>query len=216
MKALLFSYLLFVSLFIQGQTAVVSNPKMNMVYKGLDNPILVAVPGYLSRDLFVTSDVGVILKDYPNQNYYHLKLDSTYRKDLTISVFVTRNGKKFKFGEQKFRIQNIPEPNIMLGPIDKSGFVFVNQLKSISFVNTSLIDFGCGIGYTPVKYTIIYKPINGEEKIMYGNGPIITEEIKEVLNNVKSGDKIFLRDVTASGPSGFISLNQQLIIEVKD
>lgn len=202
---------------IDNNLSVVSAVKMNVIYRGFPNPIAVAVPGYHKKDIIVTSSQGLLTKsDTPNTYNLFVPAEDTNKElELTISVKINNNETKV-VGVHLYRVRNLPEPTIMLGSIYESGTYSSAIISSAIFVYTALKNLAFdGVKYIPVKYTIVYKPLVGEEKIMYGNGPAITEEMREVFSNVKSGDKIIIQDVVASGPNGFISLNQQLNLEVK-
>jgi hypothetical protein len=137
-------------------------------------------------------------------------------REVIVSVSVTKNGKTSKMGEQKYRIRQVPKPIPMLGSIEQSGPVSAGVLKTAAFVYANLKDFAFdGISYKPTKYTLIYQPKKGDAKAFFGSGPAVPQDAKNALNNAKTGDRITLVQVQATGPAGSVILPAALSLEVK-
>lgn len=197
--------------------AVVSATKMNVVYRGLENPISVSVPGYSATDLTVTSSFGTLSKD-AQPGTYKLTIPGSdiSTKELTISVSVkTPDGVK-KMGEQKYRLKNVPRPTLTLGGIEVSGSTSPGQVKSASYIGTPLKDFVFeGVSYKPISYQLIYSPKSGAPQFESGSGSVISPRMRSVLQNVKTGDKIIVTGVKAMGPQGAVPIPSALVVEVR-
>lgn len=196
--------------------AVISATKMNVVYIGLDNPISVSVPGYSAKDIQVSASAGGTLRPDAQPGTYLLKASATSREiDITASVKDSK-GQVKKMGIQKYRVRNIPKPIPMLGSIEASGPVSAGVLKSSAFVFANLKDFAFeGIKFTPIEYYVIYQPKKGDGQALKGSGQAISPEIKQMLNKVRTGDRITLTQVKANGPAGAVIIPSSLAIEVK-
>jgi gliding motility-associated protein GldM len=204
------------SYFVVKPLAVVSATKMNVIYRGIDNPISVSVPGYSATQISVSTDVGT-LTSAGQAGTYNLNVPiNNSARELKISVSAkTPEGVK-KMGEQVYRIKNVPKPTPMLGAIESNGTYTPAQIKSAAFVYAALKDFPFeGISYTPVSYKIIFVPKRGDAQLFLGNGQAITPQIKAAFNNVRSGDKIILTDIRANGPVGLVPLPTSLTIDVQ-
>lgn len=197
--------------------AVVSATKMNVVYRGLENPISVSVPGYSATELNVTSSFGTLSKD-AQPGTYKLTIPGSdiSTKELTISVSVkTPDGVK-KMGEQKYRLKNVPRPTLTLGGIEVSGSTSPGQVKSASYIGTPLKDFVFeGVSYKPISYQLIYSPKSGAPQFESGSGSVISPRMRSVLQNVKTGDKIIVTGVKAMGPQGAVPIPSALVVEVR-
>lgn len=196
--------------------AVVSATKMNVIYRGIENPISVSVPGYSANLISVSTDVGT-LTPAGQPGTYNLTVPlNNQAKELKISVSAkTPDGVK-KMGEQIYRIKNVPKPTPMLGAIESNGTYSPAQLKSAAFVYAALKDFPFeGIKYTPVSYKIIYVPKRGDASLFTGNGQAITPQIKAAFNNARPGDKVILTDIRAQGPVGLVPLPTSLTIDIQ-
>jgi len=205
------------SYFVVKPLAVVSATKMNVVYRGLENPISVSVPGYSASQTIVTSSLGS-LKPADQAGTFNLSIPATdATKELTISVSVKTPDGVRKMGEgQKYRIKNIPRPTPMLGSIEASGSASVAVLRSSAFVITNLKDFAFeGVKYTPTRYDIVFQPKKGDARVYSGNGPIIPNEAKAAFNNARPGDRVILTNIKATGPNGNVPLPSSLAILVQ-
>jgi gliding motility-associated protein GldM len=196
--------------------AVISATKMNVVYIGLDNPISVSVPGFSAKDIQVSVNAGGTLRPDAQSGTYLLKVTGT-TKEVEVSASVKDSkGQVKKMGIQRYRVRSIPKPMPMLGSIEQSGPVSAGVLKSASFVFANLKDFAFeGIKFTPIEYTIVYQPKKGDGRAFKGLGQAVTGEIKSVLNNVRTGDRITLLQVKAMGPAGGVVIPSSLSLEVK-
>jgi gliding motility-associated protein GldM len=86
--------------------AIVSADKMNVVYRGVDNPISVSVPGIPSSDVKANAP-GMRSSGKPGQYV----LNPGQGKDVTINVSATLpNGGGTFSSKQTFRIKGIPAP----------------------------------------------------------------------------------------------------------
>lgn len=196
--------------------AVISATKMNVVYIGLDNPISVSVPGYSANQVTVTSSAGGTLSKDKQAGTYLLKVNGTVREvEISASVKDSK-GQVKKMGVQKYRVRNIPKPMPMLGSVEQSGPVAAGVLKSASFVFANLKDFAFeGVSFKPFEYTVVYQPKKGDGRAYKGQGQNVSPEIKAMLNNVRTGDRITLLQVKANGPAGAVVLPSSLSLEVK-
>ncbi|MFN4083160.1 MAG: gliding motility protein GldM [Bacteroidia bacterium] len=204
------------SYFVVKPLAVVSATKMNVIYRGIENPISVSVPGYSANQISVSTDIGTLTSAGQAGTYNLTVPVSNQAKELKVSVSAkTPDGVK-KMGEQIYRIKNVPKPTPMLGAIEANGAYSPAQLKSSQFVFAALKDFPFeGIKYTPVSYKIIYVPKRGDANVFSGRDQTITPEIKAAFNNAKSGDRVILTDIRAQGPVGLVPLPTSLTIDVQ-
>lgn len=197
--------------------AVVSATKMNVVYRAIDNPISISVPGYSANEVQARPSVGA-LKNDKQPGTYNLMVapgDQSMETIITVTVKDKSNGQMRKMGEQRYRIKNIPRPTPMLGPIDASGDVTIGKLKAANFVATQLKDFAFeGIKYTPQSWKMVYVPRTGNATVIIGSGSIISPQAKAFLNNARSNDKIILYDIKAVGPQGLVPLTSALVLNV--
>jgi hypothetical protein len=136
-------------------------------------------------------------------------------KELTISVSVSvkADGATKKMGEMMFRLKNIPKPTPQLGSIDADGDVEAAKIKGGNAVFTILKDFAFeGIKYDVKNFTIIFQPKTGPSIVETVNGShLVPPRMKGILQNVRSGDKVFVVNIKAQGPQGLVPLPKGVI-----
>jgi gliding motility-associated protein GldM len=204
------------SYFVLKPLAVISATKMNMVYIGLDNPISVSVPGYSANDISVTCTAGGKLVPDKQKGNFLLKVDGTNREVTLTASVKGHDGKVKKMGDQKYRVRQVPKPTPMLGAIKESRDVSVAELKTASFVYANLENFAFeGMSYTVTKYTIVFQPKRGDAVVKYANGYNVSPDIKSLFNGAKSGDRIILGNISATGPAGGTMVPTSLALTVK-
>ena len=119
-------------------------------------------------------------------------------------------------GDQKYRVRQVPKPTPMLGAIKESRDVSVAELKTASFVYANLENFAFeGMSYTVTKYTIVFQPKRGDAVVKYANGYNVSPDIKSLFNGAKSGDRIILGNISATGPAGGTMVPTSLALTVK-
>ncbi|MEI6595143.1 MAG: GldM family protein [Bacteroidota bacterium] len=219
----LFAFILLTT-FLQAQNSaslsVVSPIQMNILYIGIQNPLAIAVPGYQEIELIVTTNEGV-LKKSNEPNVYLLSDLTGEKREVIISVSVRgKDGVIKKVGDNIFRVRKIPAPDeLILGTIKNNDTVNVTQLISASHIYANISGFPfSGIEFEITKYNILYQPKNGVAiahlEIV---GSTISNEIKKMFENAKSGDKIILSNVQAvllnNGSSYFVPTSSVFVLK---
>lgn len=186
--------------------SVISLDRINLVYKGLNNPITVDVMDVNPKDICLKLSCGRALKDTSNPHYYYILLDSAYNdeRDLTISVFTKNSFDSLELqGTHEYSIRPLPKPTLMLGSIENNGLCHLGLIRSASFVFANLKNFQyTGVKYMVKSYSILWTRTNGEKLTFEGEGPAIPIDIKRAFQFAKSGDSFTLKDVKVIGPLG--------------
>lgn len=187
-------------------TLVVSPLNMNVVYRGLDNPVSIAVPGIPGEKLLVTPINCTITKS--KEDIYQIKPG----KDATCSVQVgTKQGSGYKnLGAFEFRVKNVPAPKATVAKVSGNASMTVSEFKKfipVLGVSVSNPDFVFALNYKVKSFTIsaIQGVKNTGEKSMLGAS--VNVDYKGLLELMaRPGCKIYVSDIICEGPSG----NQQL------
>lgn len=183
--------------------ASISADKMNVLYIGLDNPITIAIPGKNPNDVKASiSGAGSLLNKGGGK--YIAKV--TQRGDIKILVTVTENGKTKSY-QAPFRVRSIPKPEAKLGTLE-SGTHSTGLIGAQQGVYGTL---GEGFAYEGVKYSIlsyliVYAPKRGDAIPIQGQGTALPAQAKSIMSRMKSGDRIIIDNIQATGPDGKRSL----------
>jgi gliding motility-associated protein GldM len=212
------SYPFEASYFVVKPLAVVSATKMNVVYRGIPNPISISVPGYSAQEIMARTSIGS-LSAAGQAGTYNLSVPvNDVNKELVVEVSVKDKATNSvrKMGEQRYRLKNIPKPTPRLGAIDASGEYSSGVLQASPFVYAELKDFAFeGINYTPIEYAILWAPKKGDARVLPGKGQAVTPEMKNAFKSSRPGDRFVLAEMKAQGPAGLVRVPLSLTITIK-
>ena len=142
-------------------TTVVSPTNFQAMYKGIKNPVTIAVPGYNSKDLTVRFDAGVVKGSSGKYNITP-KIDG--KKEGTVTVYGPNSkGKKVKLGFVKFSLYPIPPPTITFS-LDKD-VVSKADLRNdgqLLLRKKGILKMFKGINYRIKSFTVIGTAKNGQ------------------------------------------------------
>jgi len=196
--------------------AVISAVKMNVVYIGLDNPISVSVPGFSPNDVTATCTTGGTLRPDKQKGTYLLNVNGKEREVTIVASVKDKDGKVKKMGDQKYRVRAVPDPLPQLGSIKASGAYAAGVIKSSQFVLAILENFAYeGVKYTPISFSLGYFPKKGQFQGLTASGQTLSPQMRSVLNQIQSGDKIMIANMKADGPGGLRPLPSVLVLDVK-
>ncbi|MDD4236898.1 MAG: GldM family protein [Bacteroidales bacterium] len=94
--------------YLLGQV-VVSVDLNNYVYAKVENPISIAVPGVLNKNLYVVAETGV-LKDMDNGNYFLIPEFPI----ANLNIFEINESDTVLVGNYQLRVFRIPQPEVFL------------------------------------------------------------------------------------------------------
>lgn len=216
----LFSFILFrITGFAQPKNqpfAVIAATKNNIVYRGVINPLSIAVPGYYDKDIVVKTNVGKI-EHFANSANYELFIGLCPEISATVSVYIKKPNKKLsKVGEFQFKVKDFPKPIFQLGSIVGDGVVSYERLCQANaiFVFQSCFVV-CEMGYKIREFHVKHKHKDGTISIFKATNFLLTEEIKESFKKAEDGAVIMVYDVKVEGPNGIESIDDELILDIK-
>lgn len=172
-------------------SVVISPTKMNVLYRGVDNPLDIGVPGVDPSKVKV-SGTGVRAA---GKGQYVADVTRVNQKTVTISVSVIDDeGRTKPMGKKEFRIKKIPDAT-------GSQRGQKNTLRSASFikktpVQADLEDFVFDLQLTVTSFEIVV-PGFPPERV---KGNKIPASVGQLLDRVKNGSTIVFRNIKAKGP----------------
>lgn len=176
---------------------VISPTKMNVFYEGVENPVLISVPGLTSSQLDISITNGP--KPVRKGDEYMVKVNpGTAGGKSKVSVFATIDGKSQKVGEMDFRIKSIPPPIAKVGGINE-GKINKNRLLAESGVFAEMEDFDFDIEYVVTRFNVsaIKNGYNVDEPSKNNR---FTDAQKELVKGMARGTKVFVNEIKAVGP----------------
>ncbi|MGJ8745506.1 gliding motility protein GldM [Polaribacter sp.] len=169
-------------------TAVVSADKMNVVYRGLSNPISVSLPGVSDNNLRVSATGGSLSG---GRGKYIIKPGAG--NTAVINVSATLSSGKTVNSKSTFRIKDIPAA---MGSV-RNQYGTVRMPKSglaNSPISAGLPDFEFDLKISVQSFKI---KVPGELTIIV-NGTTLSAAAKKVLSKARRGDIINIYDIKAT------------------
>lgn len=99
MRRYLFFMLMVWAATAEGQNVAVQNIRQNVLFIGVDNPLIIVLPGYACKDLIVATDKGQLSG---RGGHYILRVDSVY-SFITLTISVKTRGGVRKVTESRLR-----------------------------------------------------------------------------------------------------------------
>jgi len=169
-------------------TAVVSADKMNVVYRGLDNPISVSLPGVSDTNLRVSATGGKLTKSSGKYSFR-----PAAGNQATINVSATLSSGKTVNSKATFRIKDIPAA---MGSV-RGQYGTVRMPKSglgNAPIDAGLPDFEFDLNVKVQSFKI---KVPGQLTILV-NGRTLTAAAKKALSKAKRGDIINIYGIKAT------------------
>lgn len=179
--------------------ATVSADKMNVVYRGIDNPITVSMAGVSENNLTVS---------VPGHNSTR-KSASSYiikpgaGKELTVKVTGRIDGQSFP-SEAKFRIKSLPRPTPTIrGQVQEGGAIKLpRKAVEISPIGAIFEDFDFDLSPVVKRFTM---SVPGQASVVV-NGATLNSQAKKALNLAKTGSIIQFFDIKADIPGAQVNV----------
>ncbi|NVJ89676.1 MAG: gliding motility protein GldM [Flavobacteriaceae bacterium] len=193
------------SVIAEPSSAVVSADKMNVVYRGLNNPISVSLPGVGSSNLNVSAQGGKLTK---NGNGYMI---SPGAGDVaTINVNAKLSSGKTVNSKATFRIKDIPAAQ---GSV-RGQYGIVRMPKSglsNAPIAAGLPDFEFDLKLQVTSFKI---KVPGQLTIIV-NGSALNAAAKRALSKAKRGDIINIYDIQANVVNSSYKLKRVLPVSIE-
>ena len=184
----------------------VSATKMNVVYRGIDNPI--AVGGGVGGEINATCTGGTLSRT--GNGTYNLRPGEA--NEVTVSV--SSGGSNL--GSMKFRVKDLPKPTALIRNV-VNGLVSKSALLAAGRVEAEMKDFDFdGVHYDVVGFTMRYRTKAGTTKEAKSNGGSFTDEMRNAINQANVGDTFLFTAIQVKGNDGKVkTLETPIGVEIK-
>lgn len=157
-----------------GKDAVVAATKMNVLYRGLANPIEISVPGVTSDKVTATTTNGTIKRV---TNGWEVMPGEQTESIITISA----NNKKVS--EKTFRIKNVPNPVAVFAG-KYNGTASKDIAAKTEALEVKLIDFDWDLKFEIESFTLAFSK-DGFDREITSKGNKLTDEMKSIISDLK-------------------------------
>ena len=177
---------------------VVSPTKMNVFYRGLENPVEVSVPGVPTEKLEIS--ISNAAKSGSNGQFM---VKPGQGQTCIVNVSAELNGKKQNFGKKEFRVKNVPDPKPYFGGKTGSASIPRRDLLAAAGVIAQMENFEFDLRFTVVSYTVS-ATIKGKVVEAQCTGPALSGNAVAIRKELKSGQKFYVEKIKVKGPDGTI------------
>ncbi len=172
-------------------SVVISPTKMNVLYRGVDNPLEISVPGVDPSNLIV-SGTGV----KKTGNGYIADVTRNKGGELKISVSVRDGDKTSNMGSKLFRVKNLPDASgSIFGKTE--GLMSANLIKKAK-VEAKFNNFDFELPLTVTSFQIIVPPFAPIDC----KGSTLNSNARAALDKAKPGTPVIIRNIRAKTGKG--------------
>ena len=194
----------FTPVFTVAEAALVVSPtKMNVFYRGLDNPVDVSVPGVANDKLTVSISAGHKIKKQPDGSYNVEPSSSNSNKTAVISVKGEMpDGTIADLGKKEFRVKRIPDPvPFWAGKRPNDRTITKNEVLSFAPLAAKMENFDFDVKVRVKGFTLRVSKDGTFKELTSGNNRL-TSDMKALLERVRRGNTIYFEDIVVGMPDG--------------
>ena len=177
-----------------------SATRMNLFYRGLDNPFDVGAGGIPKENLEVTMTNGTVIKRGDSFIINPSELDEQGRR-TTVSVHANIGGEKRLLGTTKWRVKRVPDPVAQVAGMS-GGSIRKERLLAEEGVLAVLEDFDFDFKYTVTQFNIQVLGPGGYTNIWASESNRFTNDQKEQFRILNPNSIIYIANIKATGDDG--------------
>jgi len=205
MKNLITSLSFFVilsSLSIGYSQVVVSATRMNVLYRGIENPLEFAVSGWDNKDLSISVSDDHKLTHQEDGSF--IITPSSNSRQATISVEGKMpDGSISDLGSTEFRIKRIPDPVAMWsGKKASDRTINIREILAFNPLDAQMENFDFVVILPVQSFTLQIVGVNGTYNEEKSTSKRFTEEMEIMLSRVEREYTIYFQDIVVSMPDG--------------
>jgi gliding motility-associated protein GldM len=182
---------------VNAPQVTVSPTKMNVFYRGVDNPVDVAASGFSADKISISLSNGMA-KKMSGSSYI---INPTKLGNAQVSVLVDIDGKKKAMGTLEFRVRDLPSPVANVGG-KKYGTVEKGWLGVQDRVTAVLEGSEFDYKYTILSFEVTTMRSGGVEVGDISTSDRITPAQLNIIKGASSGSKIRFEQIKVLGPEG--------------
>jgi gliding motility-associated protein GldM len=188
---------------------VVSPSKMNVLYRGVDNPIDVSAAGIPDNKIQINVSNGTLRR----VGGQHM-LTPGDGNTCDVSVIAEVNGVRTNMGKKTFRVKSVPTPMPEMDGI-QGKTASRQQLAASQGIRAIMPqDFDFDLKFTIKSFTV-FASIDGYVREEVSMGMVFTDRQKQIITKMQSGQRLSITDIKAVGPDGKVVDLPDLSIKVR-
>ncbi len=177
----------------------VAAKKMNVFYRGVDNPVSISVPGIAKEKIRPSISVGTITPDPVDRGDWIVRVPKE-ATEAVVSASAEYEGQMMNMGAFNFRVKRVPDPVAEIAGINE-GNINKNTLLAAGAIIPQMKDFDFDLNFVVTSF-IMGTIINGDWIPKRTSGNRFSGEMMDIIRNAKRGQKFFFENIQAEGPDG--------------
>jgi len=176
----------------------ISLTKVKVLYLGIDNPVKIAASGYASSELVASVEKNGMLEGADGE--YIIRPDRPGK----LTVVVKAGGKVLD--RVVYQVKLVPDLNaaINTGSIDipnykQGGTISIEDLLKNNRLEAVIPNFSFDLPMEISSFSLV-KETNGEEESIPSRSNQLTDEQKELISELSSGDNVYFKNIHVNVP----------------
>ena len=194
-------------------SANVTPTKMNVMYRGLENPIAISAPGFTANQIDVNVTNGELIKK--NGEFFVKPGNETNITTVTVSTVI--DGKRMILDNCDFRLKRTPDPVPVLNGRTNDKFTKEEIIAAGGFVLT-MPDFDFEGYHSQVLSYDVSTIVAGYLKPIKGiQGRKFNKDVEDLIKSARRGQRVTIENIRVKSPDGEERiLNTPITIELKN
>ncbi len=189
---------------------VISPIKMNVFYRGVDNPVEISIPGFSNDKIHATIDGGGSIR--PSGDGFIVNPGAA--NNCNITVFADVDGTRRNMGSRPFRIRNVPDPTASVRGITGRTVTKGELMASLALEARMPVGFDFDMSFTITGFTVM-ATVGGFARSAVATNQLITEDQKRIFDQLRSGQSVSITDIKAVGPDGSTRDLNDIVIKIR-
>lgn len=185
---------------VTAPSVTMSATKMNVFYRGLQNPFDVGGGGIPKENLEVTMTNGKVTKQGDAYVIEPAELDEQGRR-TKVSVYANIGGTRRLVGTSDWRVKSVPDPVAQVAG-RSSGEIRKEELTVQQGVTAELIDFDFDFSYTVTEFTVETIGAGGYTNRYPSNSNRFTQEQLDEFRRLNPQSWVHITNIKAVGENG--------------
>ncbi|MBI4648123.1 MAG: gliding motility protein GldM [Bacteroidia bacterium] len=187
--------------------AVVSPTKMNVLYRGIDNPVSISAAGVSAEDIVASISNGTLASQ--GGGNFIARPGSGDKSSVSVSAKMGKTSRQM--GQPfEFRVKDVPDPvpTLMIRDPGKpeqklSGIIKLKQLGSANLDIVALLEnFAFDLSFVITKFKLVMQTPGGDYVEYEATGNKFTAKQKEMMKVARANQRISFEGINAKGPDG--------------
>ncbi|MCF8461987.1 MAG: hypothetical protein K9G46_14800 [Flavobacteriales bacterium] len=173
---------------------VVSPTKMNVLYRGVKNPVSISVPGVAPENVKASLTGGTLSPD-SKAGKGNFIAEVKGGSEAIVKVSAEIDGKVRPMGEFKFRVKDVPPPVATIAGVEE-GLVSPARLAAAPTVIPKMKNFDFELFFQVTKFDLVFQ-VGTDLITKQVSGSRIPDNDLDQIKRLKAGSRVYIENIKA-------------------